>query len=142
MIKVDVINGPNMNVLGKRQKKLYGTASLKDIFRSIKYCFYSTNLKIRFFQSNSESNIVSFIQNSNADYFVINMAAFSYIGYSILDSLFYKRKPFIEVHITNIFSREKFRVNSIFTKYSIGIISGFGHLVYYLAIIYILNLYA
>ncbi|UOQ33142.1 3-dehydroquinate dehydratase II [Candidatus Vidania fulgoroideae] len=138
--RIFIINGPNMNLLGERQKKIYGKKSLKDIKKIIKKEF-SSHFKISFFQSNCEGKIVNKIQNSDFDYYIINMAGFSYNSVAILDAITSKERKIIEVHMSNIFKREKFRSKSIFSKYSIGVITGFGYMSYVLALKYLKNLY-
>ncbi|MGX7589778.1 type II 3-dehydroquinate dehydratase [Candidatus Vidania fulgoroideorum] len=135
---ISIINGPNLNLLGRRQVNIYGRTCFLQIRKLLLSKFCSSKLSINFYQSNSESKLISFIQYSNADYFVINMAGYSYSSVSILDSLLYKNKPFIEIHISNIFNREGYRRKSIFTKYAKGLILGLGYYSYYLSIYYIL----
>ncbi|QSW37950.1 3-dehydroquinate dehydratase [Candidatus Vidania fulgoroideae] len=137
-MRVDIVNGPNLNLLGIRQENIYGKTCFLQIRKLLLSKFCKLDVNIIIYQSNSESKLIRFIQKSNADYFIINMAGYSYSSVSILDSLLYKNKPYIEVHISNIFNRESFRSKSIFTKYSEGIIAGFGYYVYYLSIYYIL----
>ncbi|MGX7576939.1 type II 3-dehydroquinate dehydratase [Candidatus Vidania fulgoroideorum] len=121
-IKIKILNGPNMNILGIREK-IYGNNIENDIKKSI---FKIENLY--YFQSNSEKEIINEIHSSinNIKYFVINLTAFSYYSISILDALLSSKIPFYEVHISNVFKREKLRSKSIFSKYSKGFISGFG----------------
>ncbi|MGX7583130.1 type II 3-dehydroquinate dehydratase [Candidatus Vidania fulgoroideorum] len=138
-IKIGVINGPNINILGERQRKIYGGKKLKEIERIIKNKYKKFN--ISFFQSNSESKIIKKIQKSNYNFYIINMAGFSYNNIAILDALISKKRKIIEVHISNIFKREKIRRKSIFSKYSIGVITGFGYIGYILSLEYIKNLY-
>ncbi|UOQ27923.1 3-dehydroquinate dehydratase II [Candidatus Vidania fulgoroideae] len=133
--KVIVLNGPNINILGNRQTKIYGKRSLKDIEEIIVKKFGDT-FEISFFQSNSESKIINKLQKSDYDYYVINMAGFSYYKIAILDTIIAKKRKFIEVHMSNIFKREKYRSKSIFSKYSIGVITGFGYMSYILALEY------
>ncbi|MGX7458803.1 type II 3-dehydroquinate dehydratase [Candidatus Vidania fulgoroideorum] len=137
-MRIDIVNGPNLNLLGIRQTDIYGKTCFLQIRRLLKSKFCNTKAIINIYQSNSESKLISFIQNSNADYFIINMAGYSYCSVSILDSLLYKHIPYIEVHISNIYKREKFRSKSIFTRYSMGLILGLGYYVYYLSVYYIL----
>ncbi|UOQ38067.1 3-dehydroquinate dehydratase II [Candidatus Vidania fulgoroideae] len=137
--KVIVLNGPNINILGIRQTEIYGRKSLKDIEKIIVKKFGSI-FKIYFFQSNSESKIINKLQKIDYDYYIINMAGFSYYNIAILDAIIAKKRKFIEVHMSNIFKREKYRSKSIFSKYSIGVITGFGYMSYILAFEYLKEL--
>lgn len=129
-----------MNLLGKRQTEIYGNKDNKFIKKKI-IKKYGKLFNIKIFQSNSESKIIENIHKNSPDFYIINMAGLSYSSVSILDALIAKKAKFIEVHMSNIFKREKFRSKSIFSKYSSGVIVGFGHMVYILALEYIKNLY-
>ena len=118
--KIIVINGPNLNNLGKRNNNLYGNESLDDVENKMIKNAKENNFEISFFQSNHEGEIVDFIQKLNKDKIsgiIINAGALSQVGYSILDALI-DMSPikFIEVHISNVFSREEFRQKSVFAK--------------------------
>ncbi|MGX7589500.1 type II 3-dehydroquinate dehydratase [Candidatus Vidania fulgoroideorum] len=136
-MKIKIINGPNINLLGIREKKIYGKKSFKKIKLYIKKKIKSN---IYYYQSNSESKLIKEIQKSykKIDFFILNLAAYSYYSISILDALLSVNIPFLEVHISNIFKREKFRKKSIFSKYSIGFLTGFGLYGYYMAIKYLI----
>ncbi|XAO72529.1 MAG: type II 3-dehydroquinate dehydratase [Candidatus Vidania fulgoroideorum] len=133
-IKVKIINGPNINFLGIRETDKYGKKNI-NYLRKIIY----KKKKTYFFQSNNEYKIIKEIQKSykNINYIIINPAGFTYNSFSILDSLLAVNIPFIEIHISNIFKREKERKKSIFSKYSSGFISGIGIYAYELALEYI-----
>ena len=139
MQKIYVINGPNLNLLGSREKEIYGTVSLKEIHDKLEDISNKKNVLLEFFQSNSESKIVDYIQKLNGkdnSFLVINPAAFTHTSIAIRDALIYVNIPFIELHISNIFNRESFRKKSYFSDISIGVISGLGTYGYEIAMDY------
>lgn len=123
-----VINGPNLNNLGKRDASLYGTKTLVDIQNDISAKATELGVDAKFFQSNHEGSIVDFIQESSsgASGVILNAGALTQVGYSILDALLDSGLPFIEVHLSNIHAREKFRQESVFAGKAIGQMAGFG----------------
>ena len=123
-----VINGPNLNNLGRRDSSLYGTATLADIEGDISAKASDLGVEVVFFQSNHEGSIVDFIQEASpgADGVIINAGALTQVGYSILDALLDADLPFIEVHLSNIHARERFRQRSVFASKAIGQMAGFG----------------
>ena len=123
-----VINGPNLNNLGKRDASLYGTKTLDDIQDNLYSKASELGVNLKFFQSNHEGAIVDFIQESSseANGVIINAGALTQVGYSILDALLDSGLPFIEVHLSNIYAREKFRQESVFAAKAIGQMAGFG----------------
>ncbi|MEA2005946.1 MAG: type II 3-dehydroquinate dehydratase [Acidobacteriota bacterium] len=126
--KILVINGPNLNLLGERELEIYGKMTLKEIEERIKDFAHNKDLEVEWFQSNHEGEIVEKIQQVRGcfDGIIINPAALSYTSYSILDALKAVNLPSIEVHVSNIFSRQDFRKNSVTASACLGIISGFG----------------
>jgi 3-dehydroquinate dehydratase-2 len=142
MKRVIIINGPNLNLLGKREEKIYGNISFEDIYGDL--CKYSkkNNIELSYFQSNNEGLIVDKIQESisNMDFIIINPGALTHYSYSIHDAIVSSKISTIEVHISNIYSREEWRSKSVISPAAIGILSGFGLDVYKLALIYIAEL--
>ena len=136
--KIIIINGPNLNMLGEREPDVYGTESLKDLEEIIKNYLsdYKLDLDIIFFQSNSEGDIVNSIQDAGEklDGIIINAGGLSHTSVSILDALLAIKIPKIEVHISNLFTREEFRHTSYISKGVNGIVCGFGLNGYLLAI--------
>tara|TARA_B110000902_G_C14058702_1_gene494636 strand:- start:321 stop:761 length:441 start_codon:yes stop_codon:yes gene_type:complete len=126
--KIIVINGPNLNLLGEREKEKYGSFSLKDI--EAECLDYSSKHKfdITFVQSNIEGELVNFIQESRKKYsgMIINAAGYTHTSVSIRDALAILKIPIIELHITNIYKREEFRHKSLISNLAVGIICGFG----------------
>jgi len=135
-----VIHGPNLNLLGKREPQYYGSASLEEINKLLSNEASNANVSIEIFQSNSESDIVSKIQELKSDFIIINPAAFTHSSVSIRDALSAMNIPFIEVHLSNIFSREAFRKESFFSDLAVGVISGLGPEGYIAALNYAVNL--
>lgn len=123
-----VINGPNLNNLGKRDSSLYGTKTLADIQDEITAKATELGVNVTFFQSNHEGAIVDHIQekSDSTDGVIINAGALTQVGYSILDALLDSGLPFIEVHLSNIHARERFRQRSVFASKAIGQMAGFG----------------
>ena len=136
MKKVLVINGPNLNMLGTRETQIYGKVSLKNIEDGCVDLAKSLKMKITFFQSNSESEIIEKIQSSYKSFhaLIINAGAFTHTSIAIHDSLKLLSFPIIEVHLSNLSVRENFRQKSLITPLSFGSITGFGHIVYKVAL--------
>ena len=131
-----LINGPNLNLLGNREPELYGSKSLSDIEKELTMLADQNGYALLSFQSNSESEIVDWIhENANdADFLVINPGAFTHTSISIRDAILGTDISFIEIHISNIFSREEFRKESYFSDIAEGVISGLGFKGYELAL--------
>ncbi len=131
-----LINGPNLNLLGTREPEIYGKKTLSDIERELKKSAERRKILLECFQSNHEGEIVEKIHDSvkNIQGILINAGAFTHTSISIRDALIGSKIPFVELHISNIFSREEFRKESFLTDKAIGIISGFGIASYNLAL--------
>ncbi len=128
MIKIIILNGPNLNLLGEREKNQYGTKTLKDIEKSCKKFAEKNLVKVDFFQSNIEGELVEKIQQSRNMYngLIINAGGYTHTSVAIHDALKIIRIPIIELHISNIYNREEFRHKSLISKVANGIICGFG----------------
>ena len=139
--KILVINGPNLNILGLRDKTIYGTRTYKELEKYIKEYAKSKGVYIKIFQSNSEGDIIDLIQKASGKYFglIINAAAFSHTSIAIMDSLSVFEGLIYEVHLSNIYNREIYRRHSYISYASKGVISGLGFLGYELALDIILN---
>ena len=133
-MKVLVINGPNINLLGTRKPEVYGVLSLEEINKYIEN--YFKNTKINFFQSNHEGEIIDALHDAQLNYegVVINAGAFTHYSYAIRDAIEAISIPVIEVHLSNVASREEFRKTSVIAPVCGGSISGFGKYSYVLAI--------
>ena len=135
MKNILIINGPNLNMLGKREPEIYGKTTLEEIENQCNSVSKKLNLKISFFQSNSESDIIDEIQKiENIDALIINAGAFTHTSIAIHDDLKTLKIPKIEVHISNIYNREEFRKRSFISSAVNGIIAGFGTNVYLIAL--------
>ena len=136
MKKIIIINGPNLNLLGNREKKIYGNKSLEDIKKISKEKCNELNLSCFFCQTNDEGELITHIQSAENLYdgLIINPAAFTHTSVAILDALRATSKPKIEIHLSNIYTREEYRKKSITSEGVDGLICGFGSLSYILAI--------
>lgn len=135
-MKIMVINGPNLNMLGVREKEVYGTKDFKEVIKYVKEEGEKRNLDITFFQSNIEGEIINAIQKAyfeNFDGIIINPGAYTHYSYAIHDAIKGVSIRTVEVHLSNIHSREEFRKTSVTAPACIGQISGFGELGYVLA---------
>lgn len=137
-ISVLIINGPNLNRLGRRRTDIYGDMTLDEVNRKITDYAVKRNIEVTFFQSNSEGELISQIQEA-VDLFnglIINAGAYSHTSIAIRDAILDVTIPVVEVHISNVFSREKFRHQSYLSPVCVGSITGFGYLSYLLALEY------
>ncbi len=136
MLKIGIINGPNLNMLGKRDKKIYGNLTLEEMNHKIESFAKKEDIELTIKQSNFEGEIIEFIQqnSSKLNGLIINPAAYTHYSYAIADALQDCTIPIIEVHLSNIFSREDFRGKSVSAPACIGQIAGFGFQSYILAI--------
>ena len=135
--KIIIINGPNLNLLGTREPEIYGNESLEDLKSIVNSHIEKKfpDMSVDFYQSNTEGEIVNKIQESvGLNGIIINAGGLSHSSISILDALLSIKKPKIEVHISNLFSREEFRQNSYVSKGVDGFVCGFGINGYLLAI--------
>lgn len=133
-MKILVINGPNLNMLGKREKEFYGDINLDTINSNLTKIAESLSVSVDFFQSNSEGSIIDRIhQTTDVDGMIINLGAYTHTSIAIRDALLLSKKPFVEVHLSNIYSREIFRQKSLISDIAIGVIAGFKEESYYLA---------
>jgi len=139
MLNILIINGPNLNMLGKRDKNQYGDKTLKDIELIIKEYCVKNKIKVSFFQSNIEGEIISKIQNSEDEFkgIIINAGGYTHTSVAIRDSLECINIPKVEVHLSNITNREEFRHISLLTPVCDGAIFGFKELSYILALDYL-----
>ncbi|MFN1219566.1 type II 3-dehydroquinate dehydratase [Chryseobacterium kwangjuense] len=132
-MKVLIINGPNLNLLGTREPEIYGTTSMESYLENLKSEFTSHDLD--YYQSNIEGEIINRLQEDNFDALVINPGAYTHYSYAIADCLKNIKKPKIEVHISNIYKREEFRQKSVTAANTDAVLSGFGMDGYRLAIL-------
>ena len=137
-----VLNGPNMNLLGKRQPELYGSKTLSDVEKSCSVIAHEKAFKIDLRQSNNEADLIDWIHEARKDGagIIINPAAYSHTSIAIMDALMTFEGPVIEVHISNIHKREKFRHQSYVSLRADGVIAGLGVRGYEFAVIKILEI--
>ncbi len=135
-MKIFVIHGPNLDMLGSREPSLYGSLSLADINGKIELKAKELNVFVETFQSNTEGEIVDRIHglHQKFDGLIINAAAYTHTSVAIRDAILSVSLPFVEVHLSNVFKREKFRHKSYLSDIAVGVISGFGYLSYTLAL--------
>ncbi len=133
-MKVLLVNGPNLNLLGTRETDIYGSKSLKSIVQSLHKKFSQKKVKLLDFQSNSEGALVDFLQqNKDADFALINPAAYGHTSVALADALKATQIPFVEIHISNVYARENFRHTSYLSAMAQGVIVGCGVQGYFLA---------
>ena len=128
MNKIIILNGPNLNLLGEREKNQYGNITLKDIEKKCKDFANKSNIDLSLFQSNIEGELVSQIQGARdvQDGLIINAGGYTHTSVAIHDALKILKIPIIELHISNIYNREEFRHKSLISKVAKGVICGFG----------------
>lgn len=136
MSPVLVLNGSNLNMLGKRQPEIYGRETLADIEAACRAEAKGLDLALDFFQSNHEGALVDRIQQAREanSGIVINAGAYTHTSVALLDALNAAEKPVIEVHLSNIYKREEFRHHSYISPVAVGVICGFGSQGYLLAL--------
>ena len=136
-MKVVVIQGPNLNLLGHREQNIYGPMKLEEIHTQMENIAKQNNLEIEFFQSNLEGEIVDRVQEciGDADGIIINPAAYTHTSIAIRDAIAATSMPVVEVHISNLHRREEFRAKSLTAPVCTGQIVGFGPFGYHLAMI-------
>ena len=132
-MKILILNGPNLNLLGTREPEIYGSVSMENYLSELKDDFNADD--IFYYQSNIEGELINRLQEDNFDAVVINPGAFTHYSYAISDCLKNISKPKIEVHISNIYQREEFRKKSVTAESCDAVISGFGMKGYRLAIL-------
>jgi 3-dehydroquinate dehydratase-2 len=137
-----VINGPNLNLLGKRQPQIYGTETLQNVQDKMSLKVNKSHLQLQFFQSNHEGVIIDLIHQAReqANGIIINPGALSHTSIAILDALNTFDSPVLEVHLSNIHKRESFRHHSWVSSRAEGVIAGFGSLGYLMALDYFLQI--
>ena len=130
------INGPNLNLVGKREPSIYGFQTLEDIQKELLTLASELDAKLKFFQSNSEGEMIDCIQNSigSIDGILINAGAYTHTSIALRDALLGVDIPYVEVHLSNIYSREEFRHKSFLSDKALGLVCGFGANSYLLAL--------
>ena len=131
-----LVNGPNLNLVGKREPSIYGSQTLEDIQEELLTLANELDAKLEFFQSNSEGEMIDCIQNSvgSIDGILINAGAYTHTSIALRDALLGVAIPYVEVHLSNIYSREEFRHKSFLSDKALGLVCGFGANSYQLAL--------
>ena len=132
-MKILILNGPNLNLLGTREPEIYGNISMENFLESLTKEF--PQHEIQYYQSNVEGEIINRIQDDDFEALIINPGAFTHYSYAIADCLKNISKPKVEVHISNIYKREEFRQKSVTAANTDAVLSGFGLNGYKLAIL-------
>lgn len=138
-MKIIIINGPNLNLLGKREPEIYGSTSFEDYFQQLRSNF--PQVELIYFQSNVEGELINKIHEVGFSYdaILLNAGGYTHTSVAISDAIAGIKTPVLEVHISNIYKREEFRHKSIISKECVGMISGLGLKGYELGILYFLN---
>ncbi len=133
-MKIIIINGPNLNLLGNRENDIYGNQTFQDFFESLRSKY--SKVELSYFQSNIEGELIDKIQevNHNCDGIILNAAAYTHTSIGIADAVRAIETPVVEVHISNTFSREDYRHKSFIAPHAKGVIVGFGLQSYELAV--------
>ena len=136
MAKILVLHGPNLNLLGSREPEVYGADTLDTIDQEMKAMAKAAGVELESFQSNVEGEIVSRIQaaRDDIDFIVINPAAYTHTSIAIRDAFLAVQIPFIETHLSNVYTREEFRMHSYLSDIAVGIVCGFGKNSYLMAL--------
>jgi 3-dehydroquinate dehydratase-2 len=138
-----VLNGPNLNLLGTREPKIYGSTSLADIEAELSAQAVARQARIGFFQSNHEGALVDRVQSAQGegiDFIIVNAGALTHTSIALRDALAAVGIPFVEVHLSNVYRREPFRHHSFLAELAVGVVAGLGPAGYRLALQYALDL--
>jgi 3-dehydroquinate dehydratase II len=138
-LNIQIINGPNLNLLGKREPEIYGSESFEDYFENLKKRF--PQVQLHYYQSNVEGELINKIHEVGFkfDAILLNAGGYTHTSVAISDAIAGVTTPTLEVHISNIYKREEFRHKSIISKSCVGMISGLGLKGYELGVLYFLN---
>ena len=135
-MRIEVLHGPNLNLLGSREPETYGTTTLAEVDRSLTELAEELGVELRSYQSNHEGALVDRIQEAAAgtDGFVINAGGYTHTSVALRDALTGVGRPFVEVHVSNVHAREAFRRESLLAPVALGTVGGFGADSYHLAV--------
>lgn len=142
MAKILIVNGPNLNKLGQREPEIYGDQTLDEINNDLTGLAQELEVELEFFQSNSEGGLIDYLQAEaeEANALIINPGAFTHYSVALRDAIVGSALPTVEVHLTNVQGREKFRRRSLIAPICLGVISGFGAYGYAMALSYFASL--
>ena len=133
-MRIAVVHGPNLNLLGDREPEVYGRATLADIDAALTRLGAELGAAVEPFQSNHEGALVDFVQRTEADGLLVNAAAYTHTSIALGDALAGVARPYVEVHLSNVFARERFRHRSLIAARAVGVVGGFGPASYTLAL--------
>jgi 3-dehydroquinate dehydratase-2 len=135
-VDILLINGPNLNLLGEREPNIYGNMTLMELEIKIKEYGNAKNINIDAVQTNIEGEIINYLHQARGKYYgiILNAGAYTHYSYAIRDAISAVELPTVEVHLSNVYSREEFRHQSVIAPVTIGSICGFGHYSYILAL--------
>jgi len=135
-VRLQVLHGPNLNLLGTREPEVYGTTTLAEIDASIRAVAEELGVAVSIGQSNHEGELIDTVQQAAAEVagFVVNAAGYTHTSVALRDALVASGRPFVEVHVSNVYSREPFRRESLLAGVALGTVSGFGAGSYTLAV--------
>jgi 3-dehydroquinate dehydratase II len=135
-VRVAVVHGPNLNLLGRREPQLYGSATLPEIDAELARLGRAWEVEVSCFQANGEGSLVDHVQATavDVDGFVVNAGAYTHTSIALRDALLAVARPFVEVHLSNVFARESFRRRSVLADRALGVVSGFGPNSYFLGL--------
>jgi 3-dehydroquinate dehydratase-2 len=139
-LKILVINGPNLHLLGKRETDIYGEDTIESINEDLRNIFRERGADPEFFQSNHEGDIVDIIAGTDASGIMINPAAYTHTSVAIRDAISARELPTVEIHLSNIYAREEFRHKSLIAPVATGQVSGFGKNSYKLGALALMDL--
>lgn len=127
-MRIGVVHGPNLNLLGTREPEVYGRATLEDVNAAVAALAAELGVEVEFFQSNHEGALVDHVQAAAARVkgFVVNAGAYTHTSIALSDALAGVARPYVEVHLSNVFARERFRHRSYLAAGAVGVVSGFG----------------
>lgn len=139
-MKILIINGPNLNLLGVREKSIYGNTGFEDFHNELKNKY--KNVELGYYQSNVEGELINKLHEVGFSYdgVILNAAAYTHTSIALADAIAAIKTPVIEVHISNVYSREEFRHKSMISRNCVGVITGFGLESYTLALTYFINI--
>ena len=135
-MRIAIIHGPNLRLLGQREPEVYGTETLGDINQAAEALGKELGVEVEFFQSNSEGEIIDFLEEASGrvDGFLVNPGGLTHTSVALRDGLVSVAKPFVELHLSNTAGRERFRRHSFLAPVSVGVVLGFGSQSYLLAL--------
>jgi 3-dehydroquinate dehydratase-2 len=138
-MKILIMNGPNLNLLGVREPSVYGNQTFEDYFKNLQFT-YST-IDMEYYQSNLEGELINKLHETGFSYdgIILNAGAYTHTSVALADAISAIRTPVIEVHISNVHSREEFRHKSYISRVCKGIVAGFGMMSYEMALFYFIN---